>query len=252
MEGLVGGELLDEVLLPRSLEVERVHQDQPGERVEHAGWDQLLDPVLGPLRGPVVDGDASAFGVADEVHRRSPAPYSRARVSRNGFSNVMVCSPNSWLAAPQRDLALLAVELLLGAGQRLDVRRERVQPAVQPLRLDAAQDIGHLGQGLARGHRSGSSRAPPRRSTATARGCPRSRPARRRARRPGRAAPRPRPAAPSADPVARSTSDETSLMGPGSAARGSDFGRSGSEPQALTRTPPPRASRATRRVITQV
>ena len=222
LEGAVVGQLLLERRLPLRLEVERVDQHQPGERVEHARpGSGPRDPVPGLLGHPGVDRDPRALGVAVEVDGAQPGAVLARRACRGSLSTSRRSArrtagwrrrarsrPSCRPAAPR------------STGQRLDVRGQRVEPAVERAGRHHARTAS-IWSRVSPGRRSGScasatpteygdsARLPAARQLAVEAGAERSAATPHRVRdRLGR-------------PSARSTSDDTSLIDPASAAAGS-------------------------------
>ncbi len=67
VEGLVGGVLLVEGVLPGAVEPDGVGEDEAGERGDGAFGDDVLDAALGPLFHPGVDVVAGGVGLVPEV-----------------------------------------------------------------------------------------------------------------------------------------------------------------------------------------
>ena len=71
--------------LPGRLEVERVDQHQPGQRVEEAGRDDHRDLVPGLLGDPGVDGVGGGRTRVDEVDELQPGAVVVGQVSRKSL-----------------------------------------------------------------------------------------------------------------------------------------------------------------------
>ena len=144
-----------EGLLPRSLEVDSVHQDEARQVRDVGRSQQLGDPLLGPLAHPAVDEPPGGLRVGDEVDEAEPgAEPRREQVQVGGVESVAALGEGR-VRAPQRHLARVPLPVLDPAAARGERLVERVQLGHELVQAGGVEDAVHLGGGLAAGAGAG-------------------------------------------------------------------------------------------------
>jgi hypothetical protein len=138
----LGGHLLLERRLPAALEVDGVHEHQPGELVQRALRKELADLAPGLVLGPGVDAAARRFGLAQEVGLHGVGAVGGAQGLEVGGQELEV------FLRPER-VGLHELGVLGGA---LQVLLDGAEPGAQVLGLGReGEHRGDLFGGAARG-----------------------------------------------------------------------------------------------------
>lgn len=107
-----------ELVLPLTLEVDGVDEDQHCGGVQRPFWQRVLDPVLRLVSNPVVDGDPGLVGIIPEVKRQQLGSVHRFADVLVGFVKGQRLVPEQSVGRDQlRGFVLLPVQTAVQFGE---------------------------------------------------------------------------------------------------------------------------------------
>ena len=141
-------------MLPRRLEVDRVHEGQARELVQDALPDELGDALLRLFGDPAVDGLAGILGGADVVDEAHSGPEASGEGLQIGLLEGVVALGERRVRDAEQELVVGALVIGDGAVALGEGGLEGVEPGRMLVRCGVVHDGVHLGRRVAARARS--------------------------------------------------------------------------------------------------